>query len=167
MSLFLGFESKISEFGIPLSLAFMTGMVNRVSKESLESQLHEKGWDICIPFHTSWYNSLLDEEKLPLLRLPSSSAWLIGNTKHLWKYFVAWYQNNPELASNHPLDQYCENTIRCTIERFYKNQKVSIFWSHDFHPKKLISFQRVAVTAGASGKVSSRMDHDTILYLTV
>jgi methylmalonic aciduria homocystinuria type C protein len=61
---------------------------------------------------------------------------------------VAWYQNSPEFVCDNPLDQYCETTIRHVIQRFYKNQEFSIFWSHDYQPEKLVSFQRVAVAAG-------------------
>jgi hypothetical protein len=71
----------------------------------LQRDLHDCGFDIVVPFHPQWYNDCLDADERfqHLLRLPSNSnsntaeeeeeveAFLIGNTKHLWSFFKAWW----------------------------------------------------------------------------
>lgn len=118
-------------------------------RSSLEDDLLRLGFDICVPFDPSWYNAELDEEKVDLMRLPVEnveSAFLIGNTKRLWKPFVDWCgQRKTELPA-HPLDTYCQETITRVLERHHTN--TSVYWSSTYSLDKLVSVQRVAVVAG-------------------
>jgi hypothetical protein len=121
---------------------------------SLSSELHRSGFDICHPINTSWYNKLIQSEGLiesgALKRLPESSssvvfvdnndskegkedpgtinccnAILIGNTKHVWPFFIKWFADYEKKWSNeggisrltNPFDDFVEEQIVCALER--------------------------------------------------
>jgi hypothetical protein len=133
-----------------------------VPDSSLKNDLYQHGFDICVPFHPTWYNALLDTESAmdDLRRLPvaddpvessSVSAYLIGNTKFLWRHFVAWcrvQENEQGSLPDHPLDTYCEQKIRAAFNNSLQIKKCEFFWSFEYSPEKLVSMQRVAVGAG-------------------
>lgn len=61
------------------------------------------GFDICHEFNPSWYNDSIQEEglKLRLLKLSqltttTSTAFLIGNSKYMWPYFIRWYERQQQ-----------------------------------------------------------------------
>jgi len=74
--------------------------------DNIQRELVNRGFDLCHPIHTSWYNNLITSEglvesgTLELLPEPSSSsndgegriynAILIGNTKSIWPVFLNW-----------------------------------------------------------------------------
>eukprot|EP01082_Thalassiosira_pseudonana_P006086 g5529.t1 g5529 contig2:711715-712698(+) len=82
--------------------------------DNLKCQLHEAGFDLCHPIHTSWYNDLIRDEghvdrgALKTLPVPPASitdedgrqcnAVLIGNTKHIWPLFIQWLVAKVEQA---------------------------------------------------------------------
>lgn len=136
----------------------------------LSEQLHSRGFDVCHPFHPSWYNDYLDEcnELSSLVRLPLGPlAFLIGNTKHLWPHFISWWDAHRRLdpakkskqgnggdqgLTAHPLDMYTEECVEEALKASCIHSKVpthyTIFWGHHFQPEKLISLQRVALVSG-------------------
>lgn len=77
--------------------------------KSLRKECTEKGFDLCDPFHTKWYNDLIEKEghvaKGTLNKIPESltlleeedgncnssyNAVLIGNSKTIWPKFISW-----------------------------------------------------------------------------
>ena len=73
--------------------------------DDIQRELSNRGFDLCHPIHTSWYNNLITSEGLiesgTLKLLPETSsindgegriynALLIGNTKSIWPVFLNW-----------------------------------------------------------------------------
>lgn len=116
---------------------------------ALRENLRHKGFDICVPFRPEWYNTMLNDEGLDLIRLPTenvSSACLIGNTSALWPVFVQWCRvnySNGDLPL-HPLDEYCRECIEAAVG----TRNCKIFWAAEFCREGLVSMQRVAVASG-------------------
>ena len=73
---------------------------------SIKDDLCQRGFDLCHPIHTSWYNQMIKDEGLvennTLKMMPEPSAildgeegekcnaLLIGNTKKTWPVFLDW-----------------------------------------------------------------------------
>ena len=122
--------------------------------KSLSSELRQSGFDLCHPIDTSWYNDLIQSEGLiesgALKRLPEPSssvvvdnddeegdeapgtinccnAILIGNTKHIWPFFLSWMSTRSEVEglSRHinPFDDFVEENILCALERCLTSSK--------------------------------------------
>lgn len=117
----------------------------------LERDLYSCGFDIFHPFQPRWYNDSLERDNLQqqqLMRLPETGrAYLIGNTKHLWPPFKAWYLLQPPSIQD-PLDSYCRKFIEQCIAKHYQSSCFTLFWSSKTQPDKLVSMQRVAMESG-------------------
>ena len=127
---------------------------------TIANDLKNHGFDICHPFHPKWYNDVLREENLDLALLPETncSAILIGNTKHLWPYFVRWFQSRESLPEN-PLDEYCQECLQTILSRHFDDD-VCIYFSHCYTREQLVSMQRVAMVSGLAY-------HDSSSQLTI
>lgn len=100
---------------------------------TLARALSKHGFDICHPFHTSWYNQTLDNDNVGksdddddkvggatkkkglCRRLPVGQAVLIGNTARLWPFFQTWLQQQQQQHTplvDNPLDTFVTQTIR-------------------------------------------------------
>jgi len=84
--------------------------------ECLRGQCESQGFDLCHPFHTGWYNTLIEDEGhvksgvLKKLSVPPPSrffgdnttntsvcnAVLLGNTKKIWPYFLEFLKEKYE-----------------------------------------------------------------------
>lgn len=84
--------------------------------ECLRGQCESQGFDLCDPFHTGWYNTLIEDEGhvksgvLKKLSVPPPSiffgddstktsgcnAVLIGNSKKIWPYFLEFLREEYE-----------------------------------------------------------------------
>ena len=94
--------------------------------DTLRDECAKKGFDLCDPIHTQWYNDLIEEEghvaKGTLLKLPEPSgitmegedghgdhggisfsynAVLIGNSKSIWPKFIDWLSLEYERKLKH------------------------------------------------------------------
>ena len=113
-----------------------------------QSRLH--GFDIFHAFHTSWYNDLIEKEghvqsgrlkKLPCLptsttNTGANNAFLIGNTKYIWPFFIHWLSNKYEkgqnesdnidqdidwedgILNNNPFDNYCREMFKTILQEY-------------------------------------------------
>lgn len=98
-----------------------------VDNDKLEQELHEKGFDIFVPFRPEWYNAALNDDQggslNNLSRLPTTnvaSCFLVGNTVRLWPVFVDWCrrtQNEKGRLPRHPIDAYSQESIESTVEK--------------------------------------------------
>jgi len=133
----------------------------------MAQELHEAGFDICHPFCPAWYNQCIaDEPLLDLQPLPAnnasntSRAFLIGNTRHVWRPFIAWcqqQQQQQQLPAN-PLDTYCQEQIQAIVSKHYfvppdhddttTGTTPHFFWSNSYRRDTLVSMQRVALVSG-------------------
>ena len=150
----------------------------------LASALSSCGFDICHPFHPSWYNTAVEKANLtdqlrflPVSKCPEHpSAFLIGNTRHLWEIFLDWVEKKrtsgkANLGEN-PLDEYTKEAITNAVERsahLFSNKltfndenshaalddrKYYIFWSDTTITTAaasstfLVSMQRIAQVSG-------------------
>jgi len=179
-------------------------------RERLRRSLREAGFDVFHgPFSPGVYNDLLDAEglvesgllsKLPE-ELPSSSstttttasaagdrrrrteAFLIGNTKHLWPYFLRWLREeidrnrrgpapqpnetnddgddddgDPIIPFEDPLDTYERTAIAAIVARICGGGPRDLYWSSDLDPSRMVSMARIASCTGFS-----YLDKDTHL----
>ncbi|KAL7531522.1 LOW QUALITY PROTEIN: hypothetical protein ACHAWF_003802 [Thalassiosira exigua] len=106
---------------------------------SIQRRLQHRGFDLCHPIHTSWYNDLIkgegpvDNGTLKMLPETASildkaicNALLIGNTKKVWPEFLAWLASQVDLKKKgvgnihdkealelikSPFDTYVEGSI--------------------------------------------------------
>ena len=115
--------------------------------DHIQKQLGYRGFDLCHPIHTSWYNKLIKSEglvesgTLELLLETSSindgegriyNALLIGNTKSIWPVFLNWLSTQVDeqkkddssisddqaLAQiTSPFDSFVQSSIADTIEQ--------------------------------------------------
>jgi cyanocobalamin reductase (cyanide-eliminating) / alkylcobalamin dealkylase len=129
------------------------------------------------PFQTKWYNdsitdaptSTIDLCKLELSHatttttITSTTAFLIGNTKHMLSYFVRAHQqrimiiskmNDDDEYSKNPLDTYVKESIEETVSKYFQcccqSSKYRIYWESCYDIDNLVSMQRVAVVSGLS-----------------
>lgn len=116
-------------------------------EKALASSLRDHGFDICHPFHSHWYNHHIENEGLPLVKIPSGQSLLIGNTKHLWPIFLRWLRQNSDPLPSDPLERYCTETISTLVMNIFSSVKHDIFWSHQ-SSTPLVSMQRVAHVSG-------------------
>jgi len=151
-----------------------TGMPQTMN--SLEKDLFAAGFDICHPFHPSFYNEHIEKHSLPLVPLSceeTSTAYLIGNTKHLWPIFMKWYNSNINIdsdsdsesdsntnptsnsckISNNPLDTYSQICIDDILKAHFPPSSSSlyqVYWSCESCADRMVSMQRVASCSGLS-----------------
>ena len=128
----------------------------------LERDLYNEGFDIFHSFHPKWYNDSLKRDNLhqELMLLPETGrGYLIGNTKHLWPSFKAWYAMQPPCIQD-PLDTYCREFIEKSLQKYYPPTAFKIFWESKRETDILVSMQRVASVSGFAY-------HDPITQLTV
>ena len=60
---------------------------------SLNVELKKKGFDLCAPFSTKWYNDDIAEQHLKMKGLPhfgrdAALCYVIGSTKTVWQNFL-------------------------------------------------------------------------------
>ena len=99
----------------------------------LSAELARYGFDICHPFHPSWYNDSIKNDDLPAEILPPlpnaspySTAFLVGNTRRLWPVFLNWLykekhvsgvdSGDDDILHNDPLDTYTKEVIGKVID---------------------------------------------------
>ncbi|KAL3775977.1 hypothetical protein HJC23_006325 [Cyclotella cryptica] len=116
---------------------------------SIQRELRQKGFDLCHPIHTTWYNNLIrsegliDSGTLEVLPEPSAihdkqngavyNAVLIGNTKTIWPVFLNWLADQCHQISN-PLDTFVEQIIHHALEHCCRDSPeikcYEFFWSN-------------------------------------
>lgn len=125
-------------------------MTYNMLRSIIQRELRVKGFDLCHPFHTSWYNQLIKSEglvdsgALNVLPEPSAvneggivyNAVLIGNTKTIWPIFLAWLSEQNQDVTN-PLDMFAESRIRSVLDACFeikedgpKLKSFDLFWSN-------------------------------------
>jgi hypothetical protein len=148
-------------------------MQNKIISSFAENLKSEYGFDIFHPFQTKWYNDSIasDPSTIALRRLEISHktthkhctnttstdiAFLIGNTKHMWPYFVRAHQRriisrmSDEYIKN-PLDTYVKESIQEIVSKYFERRcKYRIYWECSYDIDNLVSMQRVAVISGLS-----------------
>lgn len=135
---------------------------SNITVQNLERDLHDNGFDIFHPFHPKWYNESLERDNLQqqLVCLPETgTGYLIGNTKHLWPFFKAWYTLQPPSIPD-PFDKFCRECIEKSLHKSYSPSVFTIFWECKKESDTLVSMQRVASVSGFAY-------HDPITQLTV
>ncbi|KAL7516018.1 hypothetical protein ACHAWX_001078 [Stephanocyclus meneghinianus] len=115
----------------------------------IQRQLRQKGFDLCHPIHTNWYNSLIRSEglvesgTLEVLPEPSAiidiengavfNAVLIGNTKSIWHPFLDWLADQSQQIAS-PLDTFVEETIHHALDLCCQDNPeikcFELFWSN-------------------------------------
>jgi hypothetical protein len=121
----------------------------------LAKELYQHGFDICHSFYPEWYNELIVDDGSNLEQfLPNDAdtvcgAVLIANTRHVWSFFIDWYNKQSKDIEN-PLDVYCQETIGSILQRHGEKHGLehSSFWSSTYSLDKLVSMQRVAMVSG-------------------
>ena len=124
-------------------------MASGATTAALARELNNVGFDICQSFETKWYNDLIDADNLAITKLPpQSQGLLIGNTKHLWPYFIDWCRRKDQVTKlpKNSLDDYCETSITGLLNRHMMVQR-TLYWSHSLDAS-LICMQRIAVVSG-------------------
>ena len=124
--------------------------------DDIQRELGIRGFDLCHPIHTSWYNNLIISEglvesgTLKLLPEPSSindgegriyNAILIGNTKSIWPVFLNWlstqvYEQKKDGSSisdeqalaqiTSPFDLFTQSSIADTIKQCCSKEQSDI-----------------------------------------
>ena len=132
------------------------------SKESIDldgfrAVLASEGFDITHPLNTSWYNSYIEKEGLPLKPLPNGAvAILIGNSRAMWPKFLAWLGRQVEAKGvspefirfkiPDPLDTFTATAIaRAASSALTEGHE--LYWPWETGDR-LVSMQRVAVCSG-------------------
>ena len=120
------------------------------------------GFDIVHPFATNWYNEAIrgvtvgtGTRKFELATLPPQKiGLLVGNSKNLWKPFLDYCSSsssNHHLSeAQHPLDSYTYSTISELASIHLGENGVSLFFSHEVSPSRLLALQRLAHVSGLS-----------------
>jgi hypothetical protein len=115
---------------------------------SLQKELRSKGFDLCHPIYTKWYNDMIRAEGLvasgALKTLPEPfaieddsgtvfNAVLIGNTKHIWPIFLNWLTDQKE-GIERPFDTFVETSLPSALEKCLGNntelESYELFWSN-------------------------------------
>ena len=116
--------------------------------QSIQKDLAIKGFDLCHPIHTKWYNDMIRNEGLvdngTLKLLPELSATqyydtvynaiLVGNTKRVWPVFLIWLAQQKQGIPS-PFDTFVELSIADVLhQHFHANPleliSYEIFWSN-------------------------------------
>ena len=117
--------------------------------KELASALSYHGFDICHPFHTSWYNAHLDRENLSSIRrLPLGKALLVANTRRIWPSFLSWLRSQGTPIPMDPFDKYTSTVVTNLVQQHCRNKDVQIFWDHERRSDLLVSMLRVAAASG-------------------
>ncbi|ETO31708.1 hypothetical protein RFI_05414 [Reticulomyxa filosa] len=129
----------------------------------LSEELQNVGLDIIEQFPMRDYNKYpkIEQNSLQIKKLPEkfrnisdmsdSTGILIGNSRHLWKPFLKYFQTHPDLQSiEHPLDVYVTQMVRQCCDHVLNNDLkkdrigFEIYYSYEMSKDRLISFQTVA-----------------------
>jgi len=124
--------------------------------DDIQRELVNRGFDLCHPIHTSWYNNLIISEglvesgTLKLLPEPLSfddgegriyNALLIGNTKSIWPVFLNWLSTQVDeqkkdgsIISDEqalaqiasPFDTFAQSSITDTIKQCCSKEQSDI-----------------------------------------
>ena len=93
----------------------------------IQYELKHRGFDLCHPLHTSWYNNLIKKDglvengSLELLPEPPAipsynyNAILIGNTKHIWPVFILWLSSMVDRKKDESTDNNNNNNNNSTL----------------------------------------------------
>ena len=129
--------------------------------EKFRSLLAMDGFDVVHAVDVRWYNAHIKEHSLPLNPLPTkfcgverpegALCFLVGNSAALWPKFLEWLGNKekPEDVVD-PLDDYSTECISEAIWELTREGDISwdTFYVAGEVPERLVSMQRVALTAG-------------------
>ena len=147
-------------------------------QESIQKDLAMKGFDLCHPIHTNWYNEmirnegLVDNGTLKFLPEPPATqhddkvynAVLLGNTKRVWPVFLNWLaQQKQGIAS--PFDTFVELSISDVLRQHLhvnpgKLISYELFWSNG----KRQRVERCSNPIGSPGVSSATKDHHCFDY---
>lgn len=140
------------------------GSYDRIPREGIEpdiekfrSMLALDGFDVVHQADVHWYNAHIKEHSLPLNPLPTfersegALCFLVGNSVALWPTFLTWLgrRKKPEDVAD-PLDEYATLCISDAIWELTREGDISwdTFYVAGEVPERLVSMQRVALTAG-------------------
>ena len=144
---------------------------------SIQRELRAKGFDLCHPIHTNWYNrmikreGLVDSGALDVLPEPSAvnddgmvyNAVLIGNTKSVWQVFLAWLSEQKQDVMN-PLDTFAESRICSAFDACFEIDEVNpklksydVFWSNG--KRQTVNQQRNSADASTESFNASTSYH--------
>ena len=95
---------------------------------SLNAELKKKGFDLCAPFSTKWYNDEIAEAHLKMKGLPhfgrdAALCYVIGSNKSVWQYFLrhppksAFSDAPRNHAGRSAFDAFVEESVFEAIER--------------------------------------------------
>ncbi|KAG9405926.1 hypothetical protein AC1031_003843 [Aphanomyces cochlioides] len=115
---------------------------------SLEPIMKRRGFDLIIPMSVGMYNEVAPDEYK--LASPSTSLLaMIGNTKHLWPYFVD--SIDVDNIPDHPLDEFTIREVTHGLNELETELDVSpdqVYWVHDTAKGKMIAAIRMVVASG-------------------
>jgi cyanocobalamin reductase (cyanide-eliminating) / alkylcobalamin dealkylase len=85
--------------------------------EHLTEALAPAGVDLVAPMQVGWYNRAEPPEiRLPEPAGPPSLAVVLGNTRAVWRPFLADLKQHPtRLARRNPLDRYMEEAVQAAV----------------------------------------------------
>lgn len=119
----------------------------RVVLARLLEQCAPAGFDLTGACRVGAYNrSVAGALRLSDFGAPGHLAVVMGNSRALWRPFIAALRSDPSLlASADPLDRYTERIIGGAVKRL--GLRAELRWAHDRGPG-LVAIQRLAEIAG-------------------
>ncbi|KAK9813724.1 hypothetical protein WJX73_005448 [Symbiochloris irregularis] len=121
----------------------------------VQDRLQRAGFDIVEPLCLGWYNEAvedLQDSQIPLNTAPGAQtlAVLVGNSKNMWTHLLEACRESPALlASQDPVDSYCERTIQAATSA--EQRKTRIFYSHEeIAGGGYVAMQRLADITGCA-----------------
>ncbi|MFN8369782.1 MAG: hypothetical protein U0T83_04050 [Bacteriovoracaceae bacterium] len=115
--------------------------------EIIQQNLTTKGFDILELFSINTYNQNIEEDhKIPQINSENNLAFLVGNTKNFWPYFIKALKDNPNrLKSENPFDDFVVENIESL--KTLTPDEIKIRYTHRPEPKH-IAFQKLASLIG-------------------
>jgi methylmalonic aciduria homocystinuria type C protein len=113
----------------------------------LRQRCDQAGFDLAAACRVGAYNQGVSGElKLDDFGSPEHLAIVVGNSRALWRPFVAALRSDPALLKDEdPLDRYTEATIGGAVGEL--GYPASVRWAHDVG-RGLVAIQRLAHVAG-------------------
>lgn len=124
---------------------------DRAPWEQILTRLRQRcdpaGFDLAAACRVGAYNQGVSAElRLDDFGSPEHLAIVIGNSRALWRPFLAALRSDPaRLQSSDPLDRYTEATIGAAVSEL--GYRASVRWAHDLG-HGLVAIQRLAHVAG-------------------
>lgn len=115
------------------------------------------GLDLVHPFPVGAYNAAVPGKfRIEDFGQPDRLAVVFGNTRALWRIFLAALQAEPELAqSEHPLERYLEQRVGALLNAIAPRDH-ALYWAHHTKPRAL-PIQRLAELAGLATLAPSHL----------